>query len=275
LETTIIDSRFEVLNPSFSRGGWSDIWLVRDLARDGERAVLKLLRIDLNASPLVTRCAIRERMIMTQIDHPDIESFVAHGLYQDKPYTVYRYENGCTLDSLLTSRRRTNESLRFAVGPFIRTLLSAISHLHDRHIIHRDISTSNILVKPGGVPVLIDFSMVMSLEEVDWYMDWVAMGCPDFMPLESWEGFPYTKRTDVFSLGVILFLLFENRFPFPQRAFLSSSVNLDRRYPPRSMGCAPPGVDPIILQCLSPDPLERCADAGELLQALEPFLHLF
>ena len=166
-------------------------------------------------------------------------------------------------------------------------LADGLAHAHDRGILHRDVKPANVLLTDDGRPMLLDFNLAEDLKRHPARGDQHAAlgGTLPYMPPEHLEGFrgglrPVDARSDVYSLGVILFEMLTGRPPFPlregSRDVTLAAMIADRQGPPPRLRPWNPGVSPavesIVRHCLEADPDQRYPSARALLEDLERHL---
>lgn len=196
-------------------GGMGEVWLAE--RRDGlfqAQAAIKLLRSDLPPDHLEARFA-RERAVLARLHHPGIARLLDAGVDQGRAYIVLEHVQGLPLA----------EHVRLAcpdVASRVRLLLQvaeAVDHAHAQLVVHRDLKPANVLVQPDGAPKLLDFGIAGLLgddELVDGQLTrltgrrvTLAFAAP-----EQITGDPVGVTADVFSLGVMLFVLLSGEMPF-------------------------------------------------------------
>ncbi len=215
------------------RGGFSTVYLAeRDDDQFRMKAAIKLVRHA--GADDVTRRLRRERQILANLDHPNIArildggSFVPSTSVQGSgvPYVVMEYIEGQPIDAFC-QRLELSERLEL-----FRRVCDAVQYAHGNLVLHRDIKPSNILVTEGGVPKLLDFGIAKVLtpdpataeaETVDLAdpdlastltRPGVRVLTPEYASPEQVEGRPLTTATDVYSLGVLLYLLVTGERPY-------------------------------------------------------------
>ena len=164
-------------------------------------------------------------------------------------------------------------------------LANGLSHAHERGILHRDLKPANVLMADDGRPMLLDFNLSADLKQSASVREMLVGGTLPYMAPEQIHAFQHRvhsgdARSDIFSLGVILFELLAGRNPFPNRQgalekLLSDMLQDRMQTPPelRSLNpAATPAVEAIVHRCLEPDPTRRYQTAADLLEDLERHL---
>ena len=208
LTGTILLKRY-CIEELLGRGGMAEVYLATDLRRRVQVAV-KVLREDLAEDPEFVRRFRHEAEALARLDHPNIVrlyEFVQQGA---TACVVMDYIKGITL------RRRLME----AGGPLeleeisdiLRQVSAALGYAHSEGIAHRDIKPGNIMLQEGGRVLLTDFGIAKVIETGT--VTTMALGTPAYMSPEQIEGLAVDQRTDIYSLGVMLYEMATGRRPF-------------------------------------------------------------
>jgi serine/threonine-protein kinase len=198
-------------------GGMSTVYLaVRADDVYQQKVALKVLRFGADRSDLASRFR-SERQILASLDHPGIARLLDGGATDDgRPYLVMEYIEGEPLDRYC-DRNRLGIDARVEL---VRQISAAVQFAHQNLVVHRDIKPSNILVDAAGVPRLLDFGIAKLLEgaelpvAVEATRTGLRMMTPQYASPEQVEGAAVTTATDVYSLGVLLYVLLTGRLPY-------------------------------------------------------------
>ena len=215
-----------ILERLLGTGGMGQVWLAR--RNDGQHqgaAAIKMLRVAMADARANERFA-QEGRILARLAHPHIAMLLDAGFGADgQRYLVLEYVNGERIDAWCDARRLDLDSrLRL----FLQ-VCAAVTHAHAHLIVHRDLKPSNILVVGDGDAKLLDFGIAKLLEAdvaAQFTGDGAAALTPGFAAPEQISGAPITIATDVYALGVILYLLLGGRSPYG--AECSTPVQLAR-----------------------------------------------
>jgi serine/threonine protein kinase/predicted ATPase len=162
-----------------------------------------------------------------------------------------------------------------AVLTLVRRLCAALGFLHGEGIVHRDLKPDNVLVRPDGMPVLVDFGLAarfagrLSREELE--VEAAAAGTVAYMAPEQGRGQFVDARADLYSLGCILYELITGRPPFVGESpiqVLWQHFEAEPRAPSKLVDGVPPQLDALVLRLLAKEPRERFGHAGDLATAL-------
>jgi serine/threonine-protein kinase len=218
----------------------------------------------------------REAESLARLDHPHVIGVHAVGEQGGRPYLVMPLVEGESLQSLL--ERAGVPPVRWAaeVG---QKLASALGHVHQQGLLHRDVKPENVLLSSDGVPLLTDFGLVKDLESTQDALSrtGAAMGTPGYWSPEQaiGEASRVGPGTDVYGLGATLYALLTGNAPCPQTVG-AAAVVLTVERPPVPPSELRPEVDPplewIVLKCLEKAPERRYPSGVELAADLERYL---
>jgi eukaryotic-like serine/threonine-protein kinase len=217
---------------------------------------------------------LREANNVTQLRHPGIVSLYEVGTFDGAPYLVSEFVEGTALSNLLTTRRPPPcESAKL-----IAEVADALHYAHEHWIVHRDIKPSNIVIRPDFSPVVMGFgSADRELGEINENTDRQIICTPAYMSPEQarGKGHRVDRRSDIYSLGVILYQLLAGELPFRGNTrMLLHQVLHDEPKPPRSLNDEiPRDLETICLKAMAKDPRRRYATSGELAAVLRRFLN--
>ena len=212
----------------------------------------------------------REAQAAGQMSHPNIVTI--HDIAEDAgghPFLVMEFIEGTTLERLLFPG---SERLAFTQSLDIGTqVASALDYAHARGVIHRDIKPANILITSDGRAKLTDFG-IAKLAGSQLTQVGQVMGTPAFMSPEQFTGAAVDSRTDIFSLGAVLYWVLTGEKPFPGDTITAIIFKMlhSTPVPARQLNPALPAeIEPILEKCLAKSPDERFQKAQELAAALD------
>ncbi|MCU0587773.1 MAG: protein kinase [Syntrophobacteraceae bacterium] len=259
--------RYEIVK-ELGRGSMGVVYQAHDPRID--RAVaLKVLRPDRVDSEALVRRFVKEAKAAGRLSHPSIVVVYDIGEDHGTVYISMEYLEGRPLNDVLKGRRLTIEqALRIAIQ-----VCDALDYAHRKGIVHRDIKPSNIILQPDGSVKITDFG-IARIEDPHATQQTQAgeiLGTPAYMSPEQVLGQSVDGRSDLFSLGVILYELTVGRRPFSGEslATMLHGITHDEPPEPRELNPALPGdLSRLILQSLAKDPRQRFATGGALSEAI-------
>ncbi|MEN6401432.1 MAG: protein kinase, partial [Armatimonadia bacterium] len=260
---------FQIIR-EIGRGGMGIVYEAQQ-ATPSRRVALKALPPQFASSADVSERFRSEAQKMATLDgHPGVVSVYAAGEDQGTAYfTMQLLSHGTLADHLA---RHAPFGLPFdEVAAIGAQLADALDFAHSRGIIHRDIKPANIMFSAQGQPVITDFGIAKAGDEVRVTLTGMAICTPEYASPEQFKGNPVDGRSDLYSLGVMLYQMVAGGLPFDAGSGLSMAVaHMERPPTPLSyrFGNIPSELERIILKCLAKDPSERYANAGQLAAEL-------
>lgn len=203
-----------------------------------------------------------------RLNHPNVVT--VHDVTEDdqgRPCLVLEFVEGTTLDRLVI-----DENIPFSrLLELITQVARALAYAHANGIVHRDVKPANIMVTKTGIAKLSDFG-IAKLEGTSMTIAGQVMGTPAFMSPEQCTGTGVDHRSDIFSLGAVLYTLTAGEKPFPGDTFTSVAYKVVHvtHSPVRELNpTLPEQLDVILARCLAKNPAERYASAADLAAELE------
>lgn len=252
------------LDERLHRGGMAEIWRVRHPGIDYP-LVMKLPMPDGGGKPFRLLGFEVEQMIMAELAGAHVPRFVAHGDFTAQPHIVMEYVAGRSLRQRLADPPfPLDEVIERAIA-----MADALGDLHAQHVLHLDLEPADILFRPSGEVVLIDFSRARHAHLPDLIAEQKRQpaGATEYMAPELLLRVRSDKRSDIFALGAILYQMATGKLPFgvPARVEdVQQRVWRDPAPPRKLKSWISPGLQEVILKCLEPLPDRRYATAEEL-----------
>jgi serine/threonine-protein kinase len=263
-----------VIEAEIGRGGMGSVWRAR--RADGQfegHVAIKVLSASLVGKPAEQRLR-REGSVLAQLRHPHIAQLFDAGIAPSgQAYLVLEYIEGQRIDEYCETKRL---GVRERLILFL-DVMAAVSHAHSQLIVHRDIKPTNILVKADGRLRLLDFGIATLLraeesERGSRTVDAATALTPDYAAPEQFLGQPVTTATDVYALGMVLFLLVTGRHPREQAG--NSTVERIRLAVEEDVSPPTTGtdLDSVLAKALRRDPRERYASVDAFADDLRRYL---
>ena len=256
---------YEVLRV-LGRGGMGVVLKVYDAALERHAAV-KVLLADLAANENARRRFAREAKAAAAVDHDNVITIHHIGESSGLPYLVMPYVSGGSLERLIrTSHAPLSVDEITRIG---RQIAAGLSAAHDRGLTHRDIKPANILLEDDGRKVkLADFGLARAGDELAITRTGMIAGTPQYMAPEQAMGQRVDHRTDLFSLGAVLYTLCTGRPPFSQASVIAAIRGVCDETP-RSIQTINPSIPPwmieLIERLMAKDPDQRIQTAAEVV----------
>jgi predicted Ser/Thr protein kinase len=252
-------------------GGFAAVYRVRDRTLDRDVAV-KVLDLGLTPSTELAERFVREARTVARLQHPNIVPIHRVGGYKNSLlYIVMRYVDGPSLRRLLDKRKRlsVDNAVRIA-----RQVVDALGYAHKQGVVHRDVKPDNILLDSAGNVLVTDFGIAKATEGASSsQLTSVGMvvGTPHYMSPEQATGERVDPRSDLYSLGIVLYQMLAGAPPFDgdsAQAILMKQATATAKPIRRIRRAVPLAVAEVLDRLLAKDPAERFQTADELSRAL-------
>ena len=273
MSSTTMDKlgRYEILE-ELGRGAMGTVYRARDPKIGRIVAIKTILAFGAHAGKddEYRQRFFREAQAAGNLSHPGIVTI--HDVGEEEttkvPYIVMEYIAGRTLENLMTAEDSQRPSVEVSLD-LVRQLAEALDYAHSQNIVHRDIKPANIMVTPEGRAKITDFG-VARLTHSEFTVQGQLIGTPAYMPPEQLKGDPVDGRSDLFSLGVILYWLLTGEKPFAGDATTVIAKILYREPAPvthfnPSLG---PEYDRMVSRALAKEPAARFQRGKEFAEEL-------
>ncbi len=267
-----------------ARGGMAEVYrgihtmLRRDVA-------VKIMRDHVEDDPETRARFEREARAIAKLEHPNIIRIHDYNLLDGRPCLVMDLVEGASLGNYLKAIQKRGEKLPHeTIARLLASIAAAIDHAHQKNVVHRDIKPGNILLRastgsinaseplPGDVePVLTDFGLVRLLDSQTQTSTGTVSGTPAYMSPEQARGEKVDHRTDIYSLGVVLYEMLAGNVPFDAESSFGVLMKHLSEPPPPIEGISP-SLQAVINRALSKDPARRFPSASALAKEFQTAL---
>jgi serine/threonine protein kinase len=259
-----------------AKGGMAEVFLGTHLTLDRPVAV-KVMHNYIESDPDLQSRFEREAKVVAALRHSNIIQILDFDTADGHPYIVMEYLKGPTLATYLRELHKRNDRLPPArVARLLTALASGLDYAHEQGVIHRDIKPGNIILHnkareispedpltPHTEPVITDFGLVRIAHSATQTASGVVSGTPAYMSPEQAQGAKVDHRSDIYSLGVVLYEMVAGRVPFEADTSWTVILKHINESPPPISGIQPP-VQGVIERVLAKDPNMRYQTCREL-----------
>ncbi|WP_077358268.1 Stk1 family PASTA domain-containing Ser/Thr kinase [Virgibacillus halodenitrificans] len=266
----LLNERYQI-KETIGGGGMANVYLARDFILERDVAI-KVLRLEYaNDEEFIARFD-REAQSATSLSHPNIVNIYDVGEEDNILYMVMEYVDGMTLKEYIQryGPLDVHETL-----DIMKQITAAISHAHANDIVHRDIKPQNILINTYGQVKVTDFGIAIALSATSLTQTNSILGSVHYLSPEQARGGMATKKSDIYSIGIVLFELLTGRLPFSGQSpvsialkHLQSDTPSVKRFNPD----VPQSVENIVLKATAKDPFHRYETVYDMEIALESAL---
>ena len=267
----VLDQRYE-LQELIGSGGMADVYRAQDKLLDRPVAV-KILHEQFRRDEEFIGKFHQEAQAAARLSHPNIVNIYDVGISGDDHYIVMEYVPGNTLKSMIQEKGRIplEDALRIA-----REVADALAMAHGNNIVHCDIKPHNILMMADGHAKIADFGIARAVTESTMTYSGNVVGSVHYFSPEQAKGTYITPKSDVYSLGVVLYEMITGKLPFTGENPVSIAMkHLQEEPVPMRQYCPnlPPVVEAIVMKAMSKDPAMRPA-SGEFSRDLQEAEHM-
>ena len=264
----LLDDRYEILE-MIGSGGMAVVYKAR-CNRLNRLVAIKILKEELSKDEEFRRRFHAESQAVAMMSHPNIVSVYDVSHSENVDYIVMELIDGITLKQYMEQKQVLNwrEALHFATQ-----IAKALEHAHSRGIIHRDIKPHNIMVLKDGSVKVADFG-IAQMASAQSTLTREALGSVHYISPEQAKGAHVDARTDLYSLGVVMYEMLTGRPPFDGDTPVSVAIQHinAKAVPPRQLNPSiPVGLEQITMHAMTADRDKRYSSATEMLEDLEKF----
>ncbi len=268
----LIDDRYKIIK-TIGEGGMANVYLAYDTILEREVAV-KILRGDLADDEKFVRRFQREANAASSLKHPNIVEMYDVGEDKGRYFIVMEYISGKTLKSLIKKRGALTLP---EVLDIMSQLTSAVACAHDSYIIHRDIKPQNVMFLEDGRVKITDFGIAMALNSNELTQTNSVMGSVHYLPPEQANGSGSTMKSDIYSLGILMYELLTGKLPFKGDNAVEIAIKQMKKPIPSVReynDMIPQSVENIILKACAKNPKNRYDSVVDMYEdvktALDP-----
>ncbi|MGB9006842.1 MAG: protein kinase [Candidatus Aminicenantales bacterium] len=243
----------------------------------GRTVAIKTIRFDvLGQGPerdMAQKRFIREAHSAGNLSHPNIVTIYDVGEDGDRSYIAMEYIDGCSLEELISSRKKLSLE---ETASLAEQVANALDTAHRKGVIHRDIKPANILIDQEGKPHLVDFG-IARLSTSTMTQTNMIMGTPYYMSPEQIAGKKVDNRSDIFALGGVLYEMLTGQKPFPGESITTVIYKImnENPLPVRNFQKnLPEGLEPILQKALAKDPAARYQSCREMVNDIKKSISL-
>ena len=265
-----INDRYEV-KALIGEGGMANVYLGYDTILERDVAI-KVLRGDLADDEKFVRRFRREAQSASLLNHPNIVQIYDVGEDDGNFYIVMEYINGQTLKQIIKKRKRLSISETIDI---MCQLTDGLSSAHDSYIIHRDIKPQNIMILDDGMVKITDFGIAMAVNASDLTQTNSVMGSVHYLPPEQASGRGSTIKSDIYSLGIMLYEMLAGTMPFRGETAVEIAMKHLKNPMPsirKLRDDVPQSLENIILKAAAKNPKNRYNNVRELYEDLKTCL---
>jgi len=266
----VLDGRF-LVRETIGRSGMATIYRAEDLSGGGRSVAIKVPLRKVEADPMSFGRFEREARIGEALEDPRLLKFIPVAAPKSRPYIVTEFVDGCTLSYVMHRTRPTpeREALRIA-----GELCGAVGAMHARGFIHRDLKPGNIMIRRDRTVCLMDFGLAAETDAGAGILAGLTplFGTPEYMAPEQVRNRRNDERTDIYSLGVILFQMLTGALPFQSGDPWDAAqlrVTGDPVAPRTLNPSITPQAEEIVLRAMRRDPAERYRSVAALRADLD------
>ncbi|MGR3741657.1 Stk1 family PASTA domain-containing Ser/Thr kinase [Companilactobacillus sp. DQM5] len=266
----LVADRYKIISV-IGEGGMANVYLAEDTFLHREVAI-KALRMDLRNDSSILERFKREAISTSELSHPNIVNVLDVGVDQGTQFMVIEYIKGKTLKTYI----RDNFPIPYQrVIDMMEQILSAVKIAHEHNIVHRDLKPENIMVDHYGRVKVSDFGIALALSEQPITQTNTTLGSVYYMSPEQTRGKKATTKSDIYSLGIILYEMLTKNVPFTGDSSVAIALKHFRTPMPFARDVdprIPQALENVILKATAKDPNQRYQTADEMAKDLKTTL---
>jgi serine/threonine protein kinase len=264
---TNFSKRYKIIE-EIGKGGMGKVYKAWDQELNITVA-LKIIQPDISHKEEVVKRFKRELLIAREINHDNVIRIHDLGEIDGVKYISMNYIEGFNLRDFMKASGKLSIK---KVLDITKQVCNALSAAHKKGIIHRDLKPQNIMIDKKGKVYVLDFGMARSLRHENITLMGEIVGTPGYMSLEQIKGENLDRRSDIFSLGIILYEMVTGKLPFTGKTLgdlLLKYIKEKPQIPSEIDANVPKYLERIIFKCMNKDPKNRYSNVEEILKELE------
>jgi len=265
-EGVVLGGRYQILK-RLGEGGMGAVYKARDHELD-RLVALKVIRPELAGHPDILRRFKQELILARQVTHKNVVRIFDLGSADGRKFITMDYIEGRDLKGILVERGKLPAG---EVVPIFQQICRGLEAAHVEGVVHRDLKPQNVMVDDAGRVWLMDFGLARSMELAGLTRTGVLMGTPDYMSPEQARAEKVDARSDLFSLGIIVYEMLTGRLPFEADTLMAKLLQrVQQRATPVTEvdPDIPASLGAVVGKCLERDVAKRYQSVGEILDDL-------
>ncbi|MGA8218715.1 MAG: protein kinase [Solirubrobacterales bacterium] len=272
MSSTVLSGRYR-LESKLGSGGMSTVYLALDEVLDRPVAV-KLLHREISEEADQLERFRREARAAARLSHPNLVGVIDAGEDDGRPYIVFEYIEGQTLKRCIQEKGGlpVDEAVAYAIE-----IGRGLTAAHARKLVHRDVKPQNVLIDPDGRAKVTDFGIARSLEQKGMTATGRVLGTTDYVSPEQAMGEDVDERSDVYSLGVVLYEMLTGDVPFQAETQVGVAMKHVNEPIPDVQAKRPEAsavVASVVDRATTKDPRDRYSTVAEMVRDLEQTLEM-
>jgi len=267
----LVAGRYE-LEEVVGTGGMSSVYRAHDTLLD-RKVALKVLHPQYADDEEYVERFRREARAVARLSHPNIVTVIDRGEENGQEFIVFEYVDGQNLKALVNARGAIPVETAVALG---HQIARALAFAHEQGLVHRDVKPQNVLLNGDGRAKVTDFGIARSMDvKHGMTQTGAVLGTSDYIAPEQAQGHGVNARTDVYSLGVVLYELLTGEVPFPGENFVAVAMRHINEPPPSARALrrdVPPRLDAALQRAMAKDPADRYPSMDAFCAELEACL---
>lgn len=264
---TMVSDRYEIIE-ELGRGGMGTVYRALD-KEINEEVAIKFLKPEIAEDESTIERFRNELKIAHKIAHKNVCKMYHLAKEEGTHYITMEYVPGESLKKFIQNKGKLPEEKAITIA---KQIANGLSEAHEMGVVHRDLKPQNIMIDPEGKAKIMDFGIARSLAAIGVTQTGMIIGTPDYMSPEQVEGRESDQRSDIYSLGVLLYEMVTGSVPFEGDSSLSVALKHKTEIPPDPRELNDKLTDDlsaVILKCMEKDREQRYQSVEELLSDLE------